>query len=144
VDDRASGTQDLWLRSQRGGFSLHAGVVVATLIVLAAVVLVVVRSHQRTQELNRRKATQICEDGLMIALDSLSQSHSWRAGIAKMPRGDGWIEVRVAGVGGSDSTRLRVTARGTSGPIVREQVCTLERHVDKGDTVWVQREVEER
>lgn len=132
------------LRSdQSGGFLLHVIVIAATLAVVAVMVVVLVRSHQRNQEMHRRKALRICEDGLMVAMERLQQAPSWRGGIPKTSHREGWYRVTVEER--SDSVpKLMVTATGHSAGVQRRQESLLRLYIDSGDSVWVQQSIREQ
>ncbi len=130
-------------RRERGGLAIHVAVTATTLLVLVVAVFAVVRSYQRNQVVHRRKALQVCEDGLMAALEQLSQTPSWREGIARTEHGGGWYEVSVSEVDEVAPPRIEILATGTSGGVTRRQTSTLELQVAEGDSAWVQVELHE-
>jgi hypothetical protein len=130
-------------RGVHGGLLVHSLVTVFTLLALAAVIFAVARTHQRNQTIHRRKALQICEDGLMVALQRLSEEPSWREGISRTEHGDGWYEVSVGTAPADSASRIRVVARGSCGRATRQQQCILELTAEDGDSVWVQMELVE-
>ncbi|MBD3239811.1 MAG: hypothetical protein GF331_04445 [Chitinivibrionales bacterium] len=130
-------------RDQSGGFFLHVLAIAATLGVVAVLVVSLVRTHQRNQEMHRRHALRICEDGLMVALEQLQRTPSWREGIPRTAHREGWY--RVAVEERADSVpKLLVIATGRSDGVQRQQECLLALYVDNGDSVWVQQSIREQ
>lgn len=136
-------SEEVPTRGTAGGFLLQAIIIAVTLLAASGVVLTLVRIHQRSQESHRRKALQISEDGLMLALDSLSKAPSWRSGIARTGHEGGSYEVRLRELAGSP-LKLEVTAEGENGGVRRSQQCVLVLAAEGGDSVWMQAGMEEQ
>ena len=120
-----------------GGLFGHTVITVATLLILAGVVYAVVRSHSHSQAENRRKAMQICEDGLMVALQCISEQPSWRNGFTRTEHEDGWYEVTVKQVDGVQPSQLHLEALGWSAGVTRKLTYSLSLSIENGDSVWV-------
>jgi hypothetical protein len=123
---------------------VHIAVISVTFLLLAAGVYAFVHSYQRTHAEQRRKALQICEDGLMVALHHLGESPSWRDGIPRTEHADGSYEVQVTVVEGAVPARIEIAAHGLSGKARRTQTCVLELSSSNGDSVWVQSSIREQ
>ncbi len=129
---------------RKGGFVLHVTITAVTLIGVGIAVVGLVQSYQRRQMVYRREALQICEDGLIAALERLQRIPSWRQGMAPTQQGNGTYEVTVRELESDELPRLEVTATGRVGGVVRRQVCTLGLLIEGGDSVWVQRSLSTR
>ena len=125
-------------RNTRGGLTVHVAMTAATILALVIVVFLVVRSYQHRQVEHRRKALQVCEDGLMMALQRLGEDPSWREGIERSGHGAGFYEVQIREISDASAPRLEITAHGQSGSALRKQTSILELQILQGDSVWVQ------
>jgi len=122
---------------ERGGLRTHVIIIAATLLILAGVVFALIRFQSNSQAVNRRKAMQICEDGLMTALQYLSEQPSWRDGFGKTEHDGGWYQVTVVQVNGAQPSQLKLEAQGWSKGVSRKLMYSLSLSVEKGDSVWV-------
>lgn len=141
MSPKAGGPTEVRNQHARGGIALHALFVVITFAILAVAVVFIVRRHQSRLDADRRVALQICEDGLLVALERISASPSGSAAVARTSHRGGWYEVEQERDGQSG---LRLVARGSSGIATREQVCVLTLSVDKSESTWVQKSISER
>ena len=118
---------------QSGGTGLRIILIVASLAIVAAAISWFLISGQSNEAVQNRKASEICEYGLLQALARLKENPSW-AGI--LPRAEyegGWYtaEAKVRKSGGV--SYLDVESVGHIGSVLRKQECVL-RLTDSG---WV-------
>ena len=128
---------------ERGGFVLQVVVIVLTLSLVGAIAFWQVRRIQQQQSVDRRKAMQVAEEGVLVALETLQRKPSWRTGIehAEVDRGAYSVAIEP---GDSTGTELLITAVGTSGAAQRTIQCRVGLVLDKGDSVWVERQMQHR
>lgn len=122
----------------RGGIRTRALLAGATLIVLGAMVVVLISGYQRSQRINRRKALQISEYGLLQSLTRLQEEPGWRTGIDRTAHLGGWYKVSMSLDEEGEAPVLTVRSVGHSGPSSRSQACVLVLSVEEGDSVWIQ------
>jgi hypothetical protein len=140
---QANNHQPIYSSGQQGGMGLRILIAFITLAILAAVVVVVVGSFQKTQQTHLRKATQISEYGLLQVLDKLQATPSWRAGFDKVSYEDGWYRVTCAEKDSSGTIMLTVASEGHSGPALRKQICVLSLSIVGPDSIWVQQSIKQ-
>jgi hypothetical protein len=126
-------------RNQHGGVGLRIIWLAATLVVVAAAIFWFLDKGQKNQEVLNRKAVEISEYGLLMALDRLKDSPSWSAGLPKTEYETGWYTVTVKGQASQDTTFLVVESVGHAGPVARKQGCVLRLAKNNNDSVWVRK-----
>lgn len=125
------------LGDNTGGVRLRIVLAVATLVAVGAAVMVLLDAHQSRQRVHHRKAVELSEEGLMIALEELRRQPSRADGIPRTDHRGGWYEVRFHTERVGDTLMLKAVARGGSGSVVREKAMSLRLDTADGDSVWV-------
>ncbi len=122
---------------QEGGVGLRIVMIVASLVVVAAAISWFLVSGQSDQAVLNRKASEICEYGLLQTLAHLKENPSWAG---KLPRADyegGWYTAAAKIRKSADTSFLDVESMGHIGSVSRKQGCVL-RLTDSG---WVRQSI---
>jgi hypothetical protein len=127
--------------TDRGGVGIRILWIAATLIVVAAAIFWFLDKGQKNQEVLGRKAVEISEYGLLMALDRLKDSPSWYSGLPKTDYETGWYTATVRRQASSDTTFLVVEAVGHAGPVARRQGCVLRLEKNGNDSIWVRQSI---
>ena len=127
--------------SERGGVGIRILWIAATLVVVAAAIFWFLDKGQKNQEVLDRKAIEISEYGLLMALERLKDSPSWCSGLQKTEYETGWYTATVKRQPDKDTTFLVVEAVGHAGPVARKQGCVLRLEITGNDSVWVRQSI---
>jgi hypothetical protein len=127
--------------TESGGVGLRIIWIAATLVVVAAAILWFLDKGQENQEILNRKAVEISEYGLLMALDRVKDSPSWCEGLARTDYENGWYAVSVRRQDGKDTTFLVVESVGHAGQVARKQGCILRLEKKNNDSVWVRQSI---
>jgi hypothetical protein len=130
-----------FFRSQRGGVGIRILWIAVSVAVVALAIFWFLNKGQQDQEIINRKAVEISEYGLLMALDRLKDSPSWCEGLPKTEYESGWYTVSVRRQAGKDTTFLVVDAVGHAGPVARKQGCILRLEKSGNDSVWVRQSI---
>lgn len=128
-------------RAESGGVGIRILWIAASLIVVAAAIFWFLDKGQRNQEVLNRKAVEISEYGLFVALDRLKGNPSWVEGLPRTEYENGWYAVSVRRQEGKDTTILIVEAVGHAGQVARRQGCILRLEKRNSDSVWVRQSI---
>jgi hypothetical protein len=128
-------------RGSGGGVGIRILWILATLVVVAAAIFWFLDKGQENQEILNRKAVEIGEYGLLMALDRLKDSPSWCEGLPRTEYENGWYSVSVRRQEGKDTTILIVEAVGHAGQVARKQGCVLRLEAKNSDSVWVRQSI---
>ncbi len=130
-------SQQRFPNRQEGGLGLRIVMIVVSLAVVAAAISVFLVRGQSDQEVLNRKASEICEYGLLQTLAHLKEHPSWAG---KLPRADyegGWYTSSAKIRRSADTSYLDVESTGHIGSVSRKQGCML-RLTDSG---WVRQSI---
>ncbi len=120
-----------------GGVGLRIVLIIASLAVVASAISWFLATGQSDQAILNRKASEICEFGLLQALAHLKENPRWTG---KLPRADyegGWYTATAKARGSNDTSFLDVESSGHIGFVSRRQGCVL-RLTDSG---WVRQSI---
>ena len=123
--------------SETGGVILRIVIALMTLIVIGGAIYGVLYSRLQDQQTYHRKALEVSEYGLMLALEQLHNEPSWRAGFEKTPYDEGWYKVTVKEREENGKILLEITSLGTMRSSTNTKVCVLSREKSAPDSSWV-------
>ncbi len=126
---------------ETGGVGVRILWIAVSVAVVALAIFWFLNKGQHDQETFSRKAVEIGEYGLLMALDRLKDSPSWCAGLPKTEYESGWYSVTVRRQAVKDTTFLIVDAAGHAGPVARSQGCILRLEKTGNDSVWVRQSI---
>jgi hypothetical protein len=126
---------------ESGGVGVRAALATVTLAIIAALIVVVLRSAGERQETDHRKAVRISEYGLQEALNAVQEKPSWTAGFPKTACDGGWYSVTVRRFAQSDTVLLEIRSEGTKGRVSDVKECLLVRVSGGVDSLWVPRSI---
>jgi len=129
------------LAAQNGGVKLQIVWLAATLIVVGAAIFWFLDRGQQSQEVLNRKATEIGEYGLLMALDRLKDNPSLTREIAKTEYEGGWFSASLKRLASNDTIFLAVEAIGHAGSVSRKQGCVLRLEIKGADSIWIRQSV---
>jgi hypothetical protein len=129
------------IRNELGGVGIRILWIAITVAIVAAAIFWFLNKGQQDQEVFNRKAVEISEYGMLMALDRLKDSPSWCDGLPKTEYEGGWYTVTVRRQAGKDTTFLVVDATGHAGPVARKQGCILRLEKNGNDSVWVRQSI---
>jgi len=122
---------------QEGGVGLRIVLIVASLVIVAGAISWFLVSGQSDQAILNRKASEICEYGLLQALAHLKDNPSWTGDLPRTDYEDGWYAATAKPRKSGDTSFLDVESSGHIGSVSRKQGCVL-RFTDSG---WVRQGV---
>jgi hypothetical protein len=128
-------------RTERGGVGIRVLWIAATLVMVALAIFWFLDKGQKNQEVLDRKAVEISEYGLLMALQRLKDSPSWCDALQKTEYESGWFTVAVKRQASNDTAFLVVEAVGHAGPVARKQGCVLRLEKNGNDSVWVRQSI---
>ena len=131
-------TMSRCFRGEGGGIGMRVALIGATLLIVAGAIFWQLQNFQTNQETNQRKALQICEYGLQLALEKVIGEPDWESGFGKTPCEGGWYDARLKRSPAGDSLTVVIEASGHSGPAARKKRCVVVRSVSGADTTWSQ------
>jgi hypothetical protein len=123
--------------NSKGGVGLRIVLILASLVVVAGAISWFLVSGQSDEAVLNRKASEICEFGLLQALAHLKDNPSWTG---KLPRSEyegGWFTATAKARKSGDTSYLDVESAGRIGSVSRKQDCVL-RLTDSG---WVRQSI---
>jgi len=126
-----------YLLHSKGGVGLRIVLILASLVVVAGAISWFLVSGQSDEAVLNRKASEICEYGLLQALAHLKDNPSWTG---KLPRSEyegGWFTATAKARKSGDTSYLDVESAGRIGSVSRKQDCVL-RLTDSG---WVRQSI---
>ncbi len=123
--------------SQTGGVGVRIVLLVATLALVAAAISWFLLSGQSNEAVLNRKASEICEYGLLQALAHLKENPTWvgKLPLAEYEGGSYSASAKMRKI--ADTSFLDVESAARIGPVSRKQGCVL-RLTDSG---WVRQSV---
>jgi hypothetical protein len=122
---------------QAGGVGLRIVLIVASLAIVAGAISWFLVSGQSDQAVLNRKASEICEYGLLQALAHLKDNPSWTGDLPHADYEDGWYTAAAKPRKSGDTSFLDVESAGHIGAVSRKQGCVL-RLTDSG---WVRQSI---
>jgi hypothetical protein len=126
----------------RGGIVLWVSVVIITLACVTGAVFWLLQSQSQQQKMSHRKADEISDYGLIVALDTINKNPSWTGPINKTPYDGGVYEVTLSRITDADSILVNIEARGTFGSQTQKKHCVLVRASADSSGPWTRRELE--
>ncbi len=130
-----------WLDSQYGGVALRILWIAATLVIVSIAIYWFLDKGQQNQEVLNRKATEISEYGLLIALERLKDNPSRTSEIAKTEYEGGWYTATLKRLSSNDTVFLAVESIGHAGSVSKKQACTLRLEINGADSVWIRQSI---
>ena len=124
-----------------GGVGIRLLWIGATLVVVALAIFWFLDRGQKNQEVLDRKAVEISEYGLLMALQRLKDSPSWCDSLPRAEYESGWYTAAVKRQANNDTTFLVVEAVGHAGPVARTQGCKLRLEKRGNDSIWVRQSI---
>jgi len=122
---------------ENGGVIFRVIAALVTLVVIGGAIFGLLSTHQQAQQTYHRKALEISEYGLMLALGKLHEEPSWRAGFPKTSYDDGWYKVRMSEKQQGEKIYLTITSEAGIGSSTDVKECVLSRSRSETDTAWV-------
>lgn len=110
---------------------------ILTLVIVGGAIVGILRTKEESFQVHHRKAVEISEYGLMLALQRLHEDPSWRNGFARTEYNDGWYKVDLVESSRDKKQVLTVVSRGGSGSIKQEKKIVLQQQVQNLDTSWI-------
>lgn len=129
------------IRDQNGGVVVRVIFITVSLILVAVAIFWFLQKGLEEQERQDRKAVEISEYGLLMALDKIRTVPSWCEHIGKTEYESGWYEVNIDRKVIHDTTFLFVESLGSMGALTKKQECMLRLEVNGSDSAWVRQTV---
>jgi hypothetical protein len=129
------------IHNQNGGVVIRIVLITVTLVLVAVAIFWFLQKGQEEQERLDRKAVEIGEYGLLMALDKIRTIPSWCEPIGKTEYENGWYEVNVDRKVTHDTTFLFVESLGHMGALTKKQECILRLEVNGPDSAWVRQTI---
>lgn len=128
--------EQLFLK-QNGGVGVRIVLIVASLAVVAAAISWFLISGQSDEAVLNRKASEICEYGLLQALAHLKENPSWTGELPRTDYEGGWFSATAKARKSGEMLFLDIESIGHIGSVLRKQECVL--HLT--DSGWVRQSV---
>jgi hypothetical protein len=132
------GVMNIKCRREAGGILIRSVLVVCTLITIGVLIVGIISIQQKKQRNAHRKALQISEYGLQIALQKLQKEPSWREGLPKTSYREGWYRIKIQPDTTRDTLLLNVMSEGHMGSYSITKTGVVRMYVMDNDTFWVQ------
>jgi hypothetical protein len=123
--------------SREGGVALRVIVCVVSLLALAAVIFLLLKTFEADKAEDYRKAGVISDYGLEEAFAKLYADFGWDDGFAGEPYQDGVYDVSVTRENRGDTLYIKIVSTGAAGSISKVQEHTLRLVISGEDTVLV-------
>ncbi|MBN1578902.1 MAG: hypothetical protein JW913_20240 [Chitinispirillaceae bacterium] len=122
---------------EQGGVRLRAVIVLITLCIVGGAIYSLLHQFGRNQQINHRKALEISEYGLMVALQKVQAGPSAIDGIPRKEYEEGWYRVSLNRYVRNDTVFLALRSEGHAGSVTEQRECVLRLNTIGPDTSWV-------
>ncbi|MDD5675288.1 MAG: hypothetical protein PHC61_14050 [Chitinivibrionales bacterium] len=131
-----------WCYNSRGKIALWVCIAALTLIIMVGAIVGLLREQARHLETGNRKAVEISEYGLFLALDKINEDPAWSGPIPKTEYEGGAYSVSISKERSKDSISMTIISTGVFGSQTKKKQCVLARAAADTGAHWTKRELE--
>jgi|WetSurMetagenome_2_1015567.scaffolds.fasta_scaffold00072_30 hypothetical protein len=114
-----------WFKEQKGGAGLWIALVIISLAVVAGAISWFLVNGRSDEAVLNRKASEICEYGLMQILAHLKENPSWTGELPRTDYEGGWFVTSAKPRKDGQTSYLDIESVGHIGAVSRRQECVL-------------------
>jgi type II secretory pathway component PulK len=129
------------INTKDGGIKIRIAIVIITFLAVAAAIFLFLDIRQKNQETNIRKALEISEMGLQVALMRIRNEPSFSGIIPKTECEKGWYKIKITRDEKKDTTVFKIESLGHIGFISRKQECILLLVINQQDSMWIRKDI---
>lgn len=123
---------------QHGGVIFRILIAFTTLVIIGVLIYSLIQNYQQNGQEYHRKAIELSEYGMLITLQKINETPSWREGYKKTSYESGFFSVELRPSLLQDQTLLMtIVSRGYMNDVTEERQIVLRLQVEGTDSTWV-------
>ena len=127
--------------SQHGGIIFRIIVAFTTLFLIGVVIYSLIQNFQQNGQEYHRKAIELSEYGMLLTLQKINESPSWREGFRKTSYENGFFAVDLRPYLQEQTLFMTIISRGQINSVTEERQIVLRLEIGGSDSSWVPTEM---